>query len=125
MELSCSTHAVPRISGHCLGNGSAGGQTCLWSFPWTGPRADSWGLCDAGAVLCSTSSRRMLSGPPEGKGMAMGQPVDWQRARPPVLVGGWGATRGFTTSIVSQGHILQIEMPLGGLEGQPHAAGAG
>lgn len=88
MELGCGTHTVPRISGHRLGNGSPGGQTCSWSFSWTGPRADSWGLCDPGAVLCSASSRRMLSGPPEGRGMARGQPVDWQRARPPGLMGG-------------------------------------
>lgn len=86
-EHGCGTHTVPRISEHRLGNGSAGGQTYSWSFPWIGPRADSWGPCDPSAVLCSTSSRRMLSGPPEGKGMARGQPVDWQRARPPGLVG--------------------------------------
>lgn len=82
-----------------------------------------WGLCDPGAVCVAPA--------PEGcslglqKGEAWPGDSQWTgRGQGPRA--SWGPPRDFlTTSIVSQGHICQIEMPLGGLEGQGHTAGAG
>lgn len=96
------------------GNGLLGDRRARGHFLRTGPRADSWGLCDPGAVLCSAQAQKDALWPPEVRGMARDSQWTGRGQQPRAS---WGATGDFTTSIASQGHICQIcKMPLGGLK---------